>query len=221
MDAVKTPIEKAEERRDLRAQLGNVGADDYGDVQEIVFKETSPRRRHSTIYAVRNGQPATMPLYMAEKALDKIDPDTGTYMFTANAENAPEYKLGNIFCFLHAESPEQPILAELGLSGTPCRKATLMNPHSKRMHALHRHPQEWEAYQDFLDNKKESDANERQEKQLSATLALAGRAVGAPAVEAAEEAPAAPEAKERHCRTCNEVITGFIGNHKCAEAAQS
>lgn len=221
MDAVKTPIEKAEEKRDLRAQLGRIDVDDYGDVQEIVFKETSPRRRQSTIYAIRNGQPATMPQYMAEKALDKIDPDTGNYMFTAKKENAPEYKLGTIVCFLHKESPEQPFIQELGLGAMPCRKKTLMNPHSKRMHAKHRHPQEWEAYQDFLNDKKERDADERQEKQLDATLALAGRAAGAPVVETAEQAPAAPEKQVRHCRTCKEEIVGFIGKHKCAEAAQS
>ena len=54
------------------------------------------------------------------------------------------------------------------------------------MHALHRHPQEWEAYQDHVAEAKEQAAINRQNQQLDATLALASRA--AP-VQAGVEAP--------------------------------
>ncbi len=171
----ETKIERAEQQRDLRSQISGL---DRADQQEIIFKETSPRRKKTRIYHMRNGQPADVPEYIAMKALDKIDPETGQYMFTASQSKAPEFKMGTVLCFLHEDAPDRPVLEELGLT-VPCRKATLANPHAKRMHAMHRHPQEWEAYQDFLKEGKEARAEERQQQQIDATLALAEKAVQA------------------------------------------
>ena len=197
-----TDIQRAQDVRDLRNQIGTLEADQ----QEIVFREISPRRVKRTIYSMTSGEPLTMPRYMAERAISKRL-DDGSYMFTARQEEAPEYKLGEIKCFLHPESPDQVILAEIGLSGIHCPKATIANPHSKRMHALHRHHDEWEAYQDYLDDKKETASSQRQQDQIDATLALAQKASGTPL----------PRVR---CNACNQEIDGKLADHHCKESSQ-
>ncbi len=209
-----TDIQRVEERRDLKQQITELR--DESD-QEIIFKETSPRRVKRTIYSMRDGEPLPVPLYMAEKALDKRDPATGEYMFTSLKEKAPEYKMGTIKCFLHPDSSDQVILDEIGLSGMPCPKKTLKNPHSKRMHALHRHPEEWLAYQDFLDGRKEAEATARQDAQLEATLVLAGKAARAPSAPPGAVS-ACPEEGCAYQGTKRQIQGHKMGAHK-AEAA--
>lgn len=179
---VDKTVERMQDIRDLRGQIDELKR--IEDDREIIFKETSPRRRKVTIYSMANGEPLDIPAYMAERVLDKQD--ANGYMFTARKEEAPEYKLGTTLCFLHADSPDQEILRELGLSGVHCPKKTLANPYAKRMHALHRHPTEWAMYQEFVEERKERRLSERQEQQLAATLAIAN-AAGAVTKDAPEE----------------------------------
>ena len=167
----ETRIERAEEQRDIKASLTASQGLDRQEEQELIFKETSPRRRKTTIYRVRDGQPTTVPEYMAIKALDIIEID-GTYRFTSDPAKAAEHKPGTVKCFLHADSPDREVLDELGLSRT-CPMAALKNPHSKRMHALHRHPQEWLAFQEHLEAAEKAEEKAAQKAQLAATLALA------------------------------------------------
>jgi hypothetical protein len=54
----------------------------------------------------------------------------------------------------------------------------LANSYSKHIHAQHRHKQEWAAYQEYVKEEKEKQAQARQDKQLEATLAIAGKAGG-------------------------------------------
>jgi len=198
-----TDIQRAQDVRDLRNQIGTLQVEEQ---QEIVFKEISPRRVKRTIYSMTSGEPLTMPRYMAERAISKRL-DNGGYMFTARKEEAPEYKLGEIKCFLHRESPDQVFLQEIGLSGIYCPKATIANPHSKRMHALHRHHDEWEAYQDFLNDRKETATNKRQQDQIDATLALAEKASGT----------SLPKVR---CNACGQEIEGKLSDHQCQGGVQ-
>jgi hypothetical protein len=165
--------EKAQEVRDLRAQLG-AAQEDPGE-PEIVFRESSPRKRMGTLYSMVNGEPLQVALEQIERVIEKRLPN-GKYMFTANKEEAPEYKLGDVKCFLHEESPERAIVLELGLGAITCPAAHLANAHSKRIHGEHRHGQEWRAFQEHIKEAKERADIERQNMQLEATLALAGRA---------------------------------------------
>ncbi len=193
-----TTIQRAEDARDLRGQIQGLEAEDR---REIIFKETSPRRRKTTIYAMKDGEPLQMPEYQALTAINKIDPETGTFMFTAKVEKAPLYKLGSVLCFLHKDSLDQPVLQEIGMGQIHCRKKTLSNLYSKRQHAKNRHPKEWEAYQDHLKTEKERLAEDRQQAQLDATLALAGRAATA--------------TKTPSCKSCGAEITGKLADHTC------
>lgn len=164
---------RAEDARDLRRQVAGLEQQDQG---EIIFRETSPERRKVTVYNMANGEPVQIPAYMVDAVLRKLQ-ENGEPMFTARKERAPEYRLGTTLCFLHEESAERTVLQDIGLTGTTCRKKTLANAHAKRMHALHRHPEEWAAYQEHVEEQKERVAIERQERQLEATLALARGAV--------------------------------------------
>jgi hypothetical protein len=170
--------ERAQNVRDLRDQISNELQD--GEEQEIIFKETSPRKRRVTIYSMTDGEPLSIPRVLMISTLDKRDPTTGAYLFTSRKEEAPEYKLGEIKCFLHLEAPDRPILLEIGLGSITCPAAHLANPYSKRIHGQHRHKQEWAMYQDYLQEQEKQQMNERQEAQLKATLEIARAAGGQP-----------------------------------------
>lgn len=197
--------ERVQQVRDLKNQIDELRGDP--DEQEIIFRETSPRRRKVTIYSMVDGEPVEITASLLERTLEKRLPN-GQFMFTARKEEAPEYKLGNIPCFLHPDSPERPILREIGLGAAICYKKTLANGHSKRIHSRHRHSQEWSAFQDYLNERKEREQEERQSKQLEATLEIA-RGAG--------KSKPAPSRAVRECQSCGEEIVGKLSDHVCRE----
>lgn len=139
---------------------------------EILFQHISPGREPVTVYSTKDGCPTPIPAYMLGAAMQLTNED-GTFRFVAQAKNAPKYKLGTIKCFLHKDSPERPILELVGLGSATCPKATLASLHSKRQHGLHRHKQEWAAWQEYVEGKKEEKREARLDEQLEATLAIA------------------------------------------------
>lgn len=165
-----TQAERVQTLRDIQREAARLAGEDAP--QEIIFKDLSPGRKKVSIWRIADGREIQIPVYMLPQILGKLNAD-GTDIFTGRQSEAAEYKPGTTLCFLHADSPEQVILQEIGLTANPCPKSTLRNNHSKRMHAKHRHKQEWEAYEAYLDDQKEVEAVARQERQLDATLAIA------------------------------------------------
>jgi hypothetical protein len=160
----------AERIRDLKSQIANLSAEEVGD---ILFLEISPGREPVTVYSVEDGSPVPVPAYRINEVMGLTDKD-GNPRFVAEAKDAPEYRPGTVKCFLHKDSPERPILEMIGLQSATCPKGTLANDQSKRMHALHRHKNEWVAYQGYVEDQKEEKREKRLDSQLDATLALAG-----------------------------------------------
>lgn len=162
--------------RDLKTQLNELRNESD---QEIVFRETSPPKRRVRLYSRMDGEPLSIPVHIAERALEKLLPD-GSFMFTTVAAEAPPYKIGEVKCFLHEESNERAsgALDAVGLTGITCPAAHLANLYSKRIHAQHRHRQQWDAYQEHIGDEKQRAREERETAQLNATLALAGQAAG-------------------------------------------
>lgn len=207
---VQDIAERAERRRDLKGQLGNLG----GLVQsEVIFEHISPGREPVTVYSTQNGEPIPVPAYMIDPVMAKTLPG-GKPMFVAKKEDAPEFILGTVKCFLHPESPERAILGQIGLSGKTCPAAHLASPHSKRVHGEKRHKQEWAAYQEFVKEEKEAATEARQEKMLQAALGSASKAV--PSQGAPVEAPR-PEEEDKNptCNSCGEAIEGALAAHQC------
>lgn len=168
------PAERAEDVRDLRRQITGLEREES---QDMVFRDTSPRRQMVTIYSVIDGEPISINRKRLEAVMAK-KLDDGRDAFVGRSQGVPTYRKGTIKCFLHPESPERPILNEIGLSGISCPAAQLANPHSKRIHAQHRHKQEWEAYMDYLNSQERDEDREQRRMQLEATLAIAERAGG-------------------------------------------
>src|SRR3972149_1737558 len=104
--------ERAQDTRDLRGQIAELRDHD----QEILFRETSPARRKVPIYSLVDGEEIYIPVNLLERTLEKRLPD-GRFMFTARQHEAPEYKQGDVKCFLHPESIERAALDEGGLTG--------------------------------------------------------------------------------------------------------
>lgn len=163
------PAVQAERMRDLRGQVAEIGKT---DMPEILFQHISPGREPVTVYSTKDGCPTKIPAYMLGAAMDLHNED-GTFRFVADAKDAPEYKMGQIKCFLHKDSPERPILELVGLGNSTCPAEHLASEHAKRMHGLHRHKQEFAAWQEYVENKKEETRDARQSKQLEATLSIA------------------------------------------------
>lgn len=168
--------ERLQTARDLKNQISELAGEDE---QEVIIRDTSPRRRYVRLYSMVDGEPLTVAEPVAIRAIEKKQAD-GSYMFTAREGEAPVYKLGEIKCFLHADSIERRsgALAEVGLGGISCPAEHLASLYAKRMHAKNRHGQQWLAYQEHVGLEKERASEARQEQQLNATLALAGLAKG-------------------------------------------
>ncbi len=194
--------ERAEKARDLKAQISELSAEDAG---EILFLEISPGRVPVTIYRSDTGEPVPVPEYMVKNVMGNRLQD-GRFAFVAKKEDAPVYQPGTAKCFLHADSPEREDLKELGLSGITCPAGNLANLHSKRVHGQRRHKQEWAALQELVKDRKEAKQEARQQEQLDATLALAGKA--------ATVATPVEVAANGTCDICHK--TGFknVGVHK-------
>jgi hypothetical protein len=163
----------AEKRRDLRGQVSDLGTE---RLSGVIFQLISPGRELVTIYSNEDGCPTPVPAYMLRAVMSKQLED-GRFMFVADPKDAPKYKRGDVKCFLHKDSPDRAILDEIGLAGKRCVAAHLASPHSKRMHGLHRHKEEWGAYQDRLSEDEKVRYEDRQDKQLKATLDIARGAV--------------------------------------------
>jgi hypothetical protein len=187
----------AERVRDLKSQIAGLSAEEVG---EILFLEISPGREPVIVYSAENGAPTPVPAYRIGEVMGLTDKD-GNHRFVAEAKNAPKHKLGTVKCFLHVDSPERAILEEIGLGAIRCSKDTLASLHSKRQHAMRRHKQEWAAYQEYVEYRKEEVREARQDKQLDATLSIARGAM----------AVATPKGE---CDICGK--TGFknVGAHK-------
>ncbi len=163
--------------RDLRSQVAELEP----GLEGVIFEHIRTRRGLVTVCSMTDGEAIPVPEYMVRAVMTKTV--NGEYMFTDNPAEAPEYRRGTVKCFLHTESAERAsgVLDEIGLKGKVCPAGSLASVHSKRTHGERRHSREWAAYKEYLDDKKEAEAIERQEKGLAATLALAGKATATPA----------------------------------------
>ena len=165
-----------ERRRDLRGETTGLG----GLEKDVVFQHIRTRRNPVTLYRMADGQPVAIPEYMVAGVMQKKDEDG--FMFTEVQSEAPEYRVGEIKCFLHAESPEREagLLDEWGLTAKKCPAGSLMSEHAKTQHGERRHKQEWAAKESYEEKKEKREDREAQRAQLDATLALAGKVVAAP-----------------------------------------
>lgn len=164
--------EQLERGRDLAAQSDALKGESK---QDVLFVDMTPRPAPITLYAMKDGEPVEMSPDLAQMAMRKRYTD-GTYVFTADKSKAPAYVLGNVKCILHPDSAERELLNDIGMSNKVCRSEHLASLYSKRIHAQRRHKDEWAAFVEYRDTLKEQAAIDRQERQLEATLALAGTA---------------------------------------------
>ena len=198
---------------DLRTQLGGI---DKSLVGEVVFQHIRTGRNPVPVYSMQDGEEIPVPEYMLRAVFSKKLPD-GRWMFTDNPDEAPEYHWGEVKCFLHAESAERAtgILQEIGLAGKVCPAGKLASTFAKRMHGEHRHSKEWAAYQQHVGEQKENAQNERQERQLAATLDIAKGAAPTETSEVAPEPPAMCDVEGCEYRgTANQVRGHKVGAHK-------
>lgn len=160
---------RAQMVRDLKGRIADLSAEDN---KEIIFIDASPQKERVTIWSMQTGEPLSFPKYMVPGLLETRLRD-GRFAFTGNQEEAPEYKLGEIKCFLHPESAERPILDKIGLAGASCPAAHLANDYEKWQHAQHKHKKQWAAYQAYIGKQETEAYRQQQSAQLEATLEIA------------------------------------------------
>lgn len=192
-----------ESRRDMVERIAGI---DEEAKQDIYFADTSPARPLTILYATLDGEPVPVTRKRARLLLSRKLPD-GRFMFTAPMEDGskpahlPEYRLGSVKCFMHRNSDERKVLDQLGMAGKLCPAGNLANIYAKRIHERKSHKREREMYQDFLDDQKEQQAIDRQERQYEAMMALAQQV--------------AKPKSAKTCNACGEEITGKLADHTC------
>jgi len=168
---VVSQLAQEETIRDLRRQIDGISREDE---QEVIFRETSARKGRELLYRMIDGEPVPMRIGLARRAINMLD-NRGNPKWTTHQELAPKWTPGEVKCFLHPEAPERAVLAEIGIPPV-CETGNLRNGQAKRDHAEHCHKREWAAYNEYLSQERERVYNERQDKQLEATLKIAGMA---------------------------------------------
>lgn len=185
---------RAEQVRDLREQVEGLATE---SLPGVVFIEIDEGREPVTLYSTEDGRPISIPAYMIGPVLDRRRED-GAFRFVSDKDKAPEYKMGEILCFMHKDAPERATLDAAGLTGKTCRKHTLPSDYAKTIHGEHRHKQEWAAYSRYVAGQKEAKREQRLDEQLEATLTIARAAKAPQAVEAK-----APQAVDADCPRCD------------------
>ena len=208
----------AREEENRRDMLDKITEIDASEMAEIEFADTSPPRPRTILYATLDGEPLPVTRKRARNLIKLKLPD-GRRMFIApNADGSkpahlPEYRLGSVKCFMHRESEEREVLNSLGMAGKECPAGHLANLYAKVFHEGSCHKRERKIYQGWLDDKKEAEAIERQEKQYTATMAMAQ------AVADTRAPVAAPVATStRTCDSCGVAIEGRLADHNCQES---
>ncbi len=130
-----------------------------------------------TLWSMLDGMEITIPHFMTARTLRKRLPD-GRRAFTGNKRNAPQWKAGNVLCWLHADHPRRSEWDSMGLAGHYCDAAHLASPWSARIHMQHRHKNSWENIQEYTETQRSDRAFQQGQQQLEATLALARQAAG-------------------------------------------
>jgi hypothetical protein len=166
----ETYAERAEVARDLqneaRQMLGRTSQRQDWDIIDA-----SPKRQIAVLYSMLNGERVEVFDFQVEDALGR-KLSNGSPMFTAHKDRAPTYRPGKVKCFLHPESEDAEVLREIGIFGT-CTANELQTLHSKRIHAQHKHPQAWAAYQEYINQQRDQEYREQGRQQIAATLAIA------------------------------------------------
>lgn len=184
---MNTYAETQQRARDLRAQLAELSGEDKGD-QEMLFQEWSPGRKMQRLWSMLDGMEISIPRYMVMGAITKRLPD-GRFAFTANKDEAPVFKEGNVRCFLAEDSPERKsgLLEAAGLDHLPaCPARGLRSAFSKKLHGEHRHSDSWRALEDYRSQLAAEQDREERQKQVDAMLQLAGSKAPEPRVKTIE-----------------------------------
>lgn len=170
--------EAFERQRDLRGQVAEMERLTSGEQTEVIFIANAPGREPIMIYSLTDGEPIPVPKYMVQAALSKME--NGQYLFTARKEDAPDYQLGDVKCFLHPESIERQsgMLDAAGLAGFVCMSAHHPSRYAMEEVARGKHRKQWEALERSRTAQREEENQRRQQQQIDATLALAEKAAG-------------------------------------------
>ncbi len=142
--------------------------------------DISDNNETTVLYSMVDGMRIVIPDFMVPATLRKRLPN-GQRAFTSRRESAPRWKEGAVLCWLHHDHPKRDEWDEAGVAGIFCPAAHLASPYSARIHMQHRHKNEWAAIQEYQSDLEKRDERARADRQLEATLALAGQAAGAPA----------------------------------------
>lgn len=170
MTMQETHAQQVEEALNLKRQLGVL--DQISD-SDMIFQDTSPPTRWDTVYSTKDGEPIRVKRHRLQATLEKRLPD-GSRAFTAFKDQAPQYELGKVKCFLAEGAPERELVDALNIApGFYCPAKHLANPMAAEVHAEKRHPTRWRMYQRHIEEEKRNRDRDRQDAQIAAILKLA------------------------------------------------
>lgn len=165
--------EMLERGRNLALQDAELKAEEDG----LIFRETSKVQPPIVVYSMADGEPIPMSPAIARMAMNKRY-KSGGFLFTTDPNLAPEYKLGNVKCFLHPESNERAagLLGAAGIAHFSCMSAHHPSKYAMQEIAKSKHKKQWEALQEYIREQERDEERAERRQQLEATLALAGKA---------------------------------------------
>lgn len=201
-----THAEQAEDAINLKRQLTSL--QDPGD-GDFIMQDTSPPSRWDFVYSTETGERIAVKTHRLLNILEKRLPN-GQPMFTARKDSAPEYRLGEVRCFLARGSREREVIDELNISpGYYCPAEHLANEGAAEIHAEKRHPTRWRQYQRHLEREEQQRDREERNAQTAAILQLAG--AKAPVAKTPVAVAEKPATEVLTCPTCGKECNGQFG----------
>jgi len=189
---VERLMAKAKEGSQEVAQM--IGDPDLMGVFNGGTKEFSNNKQKYTIFNTETGERVEIPLMYLKKTLQKkrritmpdgsekvIDAFVPAHEETGRPLSpVPEYKVGNLKCFLHPQHPEREWLVAIGVSmdvvcgDNETRPAgSFKTTFTRDYHEKKKHPITWAVREEARKAQKEQEQIDRQERQIEAMMALA------------------------------------------------
>ena len=154
-----------------------------GDLNRPLVKDISDPTRLITVYTTDTGEPRPVPAWTLEgknSILRRVNTETGQREFSLRKPANATWKRGSVVCFLNPKHPDYAELTGAIGSRPPCKAEHLASTFAARIHGLHRHSQEFKAWEEYRALQREEEDRGMRRVQAHAAQVAIDRDASAP-----------------------------------------
>lgn len=179
-------------RRTVKEHLVETGIDGFNEEEgDMPPTLTSNTDTYTTVYSMIDGAPRPINNLHLARVMDKRLPDgRPAFWMEGMPGSPPEYKLGDLKCFMHPEFEEndgpwgidRAFIESVGLVGRTCNmsdtsrnnRGDFQSVFQRTAHERSKHPMEYETVREALERRESQLNRDLDERRIEAMMALAG-----------------------------------------------